>query len=75
MLSLRYRERIKQRFDVMKNIEQELEFRAHSALSDSEMKTPRDETCRKVFYLCAVILGTLTFVFQICKQFCTVLNP
>ena len=43
MLSLRYRERIKQRFDSMKDIEQKLGFSAHSTLTDSGMKRPRDD--------------------------------
>ena len=63
-LSLRYRKRIRQRFDVMKKIEGYLGFRAHSLLPDEAIKWPRDETSRKFFYFVAVILGAVPLLLQ-----------
>ena len=67
LLSLRYRERIRQRFDVMKEIELHLGFHAHSLLDDDAMKTPRDRTSRIVFYCVAVIFGAVMFACQLWK--------
>ena len=64
ILSLRYRERIRQRFDVMKMIECDLEFQAHSLLDDDAMKTPRDRTSRIIFYTVAVILGAVPLLLR-----------
>ena len=64
LLSLRYRERIHQRFDVMKEIEIHLGFHAHSLLDDDDMKTPRDQTSRTIFYIVAVILGAVPLLLR-----------
>ena len=63
-LSLRYRKRIRQRFDVMKEIELHLGFHAHSLLDDDAIRWLRDETLRKIFFFLTVILGAVPLVLQ-----------
>ena len=57
-LSWRYRERIEQRFCVMKKIEQDSGFAAHGLLCNN-LKAPRDVTLRWIFYLVVAVLGAL----------------
>ena len=64
LLSLRYRERIRQRFDVMKEIETHLGFHAHCLLDDDAMRMPRDQTSRTIFYIVAVILGAVPLLLR-----------
>ena len=64
LLSLRYRERIRQRFDVMKEIETRLGFHAHCLLDDDAMRMPRDQTSRTIFYIVAVILGAVPLLLR-----------
>ena len=63
-LSLRYRKRIRQRFDVMKEIELHLGFHAHSLLDDDAIRWFRDETLRKIFYFLTVVLGAVPLMLQ-----------
>lgn len=63
-LSLRYRKRIRQRFDVMKKVECYLGFRAHTLLPDDAIKWPRDQTSRIIFYCVAVILGAVPLLLR-----------
>ncbi len=65
LLSLCYRERIHQRFDVMKEIEIHLGFHAHSLLDDDDMKTPRDQTSRTLFFGVALIINTGMLLYQV----------
>ena len=64
-LSLRYRERIHQRFDVMKQIEINSGFGAHSLLDDDAMITPRDQTSRTLFFGVALIINTGMLLYQV----------
>ena len=66
LLSCRYRERIADRFCIMKKIECCLGFKAHLLLSDN-LNTPKDVILRKFFYGVTIILGAVAAVMTPCK--------
>ena len=66
LLSCRYRERIADRFGIMKKIECCLGFKAHLLLRD-DLNIPKDVTLRKIFYGVTIILGAAAAVMTPCK--------
>ena len=62
-LSWRYRERITERFCIMKNIECCLDFKAHTQISKT-LTPPRDITLRWCFYVITLLLGVLVAIIN-----------
>ena len=62
-LSWRYRQRIADRFCIMKTIERRLGFEAHLLISD-ELRAPKDRTLRWGFYWVAVCSGAVVLLWQ-----------